>query len=718
MNSSQATAPARKPEVSNVPGNRFSATVYSITIFLSAFLLFQVQLIEGKFILPRFGGSPSVWNACLLVFQVLLLAGYGYAHLVSNRLSAQAQARVHLSLMALCLTLLTVLAYKWRSPIAPAEWKPAPGGDPVWQLTLFLATSIGIPFFLLSTTGPLLQTWFSRSHTRSPYRLYALSNLGSLLALVTYPLAFERLLTLHSQSWMWSAAYGVFLIACAACALEFARHQTPAPIRSKAPVEDKASPPSRTTIILWIALPACASAMLLATTNLITQDIAVVPLLWVLPLCMYLLSFIVCFQSDRLYKRGIFHTLYVVAFLLVLHELSAPFGSNVPAQVGSLCLILFAVCMVCHGELARSKPVSSQLSMFYFMLSAGGALGSGFVVFIAPRIFHDIGEFAVTLLVCGGLLLTVVALDKSSWFHQKRLYRAAALVAVVLLMLQGYRYEMAWIPLKASGTVRIRARNFFGVKSIKEDSTATWLVHGNTLHGVQFKDAARRHEPTQYYNRLSGIGLLLDHYPRSLNPGGQPRALRVGVVGLGAGTLGAYGHAGDYFRFYEIDPQVADFSLSASPVFTFLKDSPAALDVVMGDARLSLADEADQGQLQNFDVLVLDAFSSDSVPVHLLTKEAMALYLRHLSGPDAVLAFHLTNRSLDLRPVVAALSREYNLAIVQVIQPSLSEWILVSANPQMLTLPALQEHSRPLDVRTIPLWTDEYSNLFEVLPRL
>jgi uncharacterized membrane protein YdcZ (DUF606 family) len=717
MDSSHATARARQPEVSS--GLRYSPSVvvYSVTIFLSAFLLFQVQLISGKYILPRFGGSPAVWNTCLLIFQVLLLAGYGYAHLLSTRLTAKAQARVHLTLLALSLVMLAFLGYEWRSPITPgAEWKPVQGGNPVWQLTRFLATSVGIPFFLLSTTGPLLQAWFSRTHKQSPYRLYALSNLGSLLGLVTYPLVFERVLTLHSQSWLWSSAYGAFLLACAACAAGVGHYQIPAQIRSKTLAADKASRPSRTTIFLWIALPACASAMLLATTNLITTDIAVVPLLWVLPLCIYLLSFIFCFQSDRWYKRGIFQGLYVVAFLLTLQELSVPFGSNVPAQLGALCLTLFAVCMVCHGELARSKPAYAHLSTFYFMLSAGGALGSVFVVLIAPHIFHDIGEFSLTLLASGGLLLAVVMLDKSSWFHRKRLYRAAALLSVILLMIQGYRYEMAVIPFEARGVVRFRARNFFGVKTIKEDSIAFWLLHGNTLHGAQLKDSSLRDEPTQYYKRLSGVGLLLDQYPRPIDSAGRPRALRVGVIGLGVGTLASYGHAGDYFRFYEIDSQVVGFSVSRSPVFTFLKDSPATIDIVMGDARLSLTEEADQGHFQKFDVLVLDAFSSDSVPVHLLTKEAMALYLRHLSGPDAVMAFHLSNRSLDLRPVVAGLGREYNLATTEVVQPSFSEWLLVSANPQMLLLPAIHEHSRPMNVnKTIPLWTDEYSNLFQLL---
>ena len=716
MNTAQATAPARELDVHGKLTHRPSAVIYSVTIFLSAFLLFQVQLIAGKYILPRFGGSPSVWNTCLLAFQVLLLGGYAYAHFLSSRLSAKAQARVHFAFLALSLVVLAVLAHQWHSPITPSMgWKPAPGGSPVWQVIRFLVSSVGIPFLLLSTTGPLLQAWFSRTHEQSPYRLYALSNLGSLLGLVTYPFAFERFLTISSQSWLWSAAYSGFLLTCGACAWGFSRHE--GQLRSQTPEHqaDRASRPSWTSIALWIALPACGSAMLLATTNLITQDIAVVPLLWVLPLCIYLFSFILCFQSDRWYRRGVFHGLYAVAFLLSLQELSTPFGAHVLLQVGTFCLTLFAVCMVCHGELACSKPAYSHLSMFYFMLSAGGALGSVFVVLIAPRIFHDIGEFPLTLLVCGGLLLTVVVLDRGSWFHHKRLYRGAALLAVVLLMLQGYRYEMALIRGQGRGTVLFRARNFFGVKTIKEDSIGLWLIHGNTVHGVQIKDAALRDEPTLYYKRLSGVALVLDNYPRVDQANGRPRGLRVGVVGLGAGTLAAYGRSGDYFRFYEIDPQVVDFSLSQSPKFTFLKDSPAVVEVTLGDARLSLAEEAAQGQLQKFDVLVLDAFSSDSVPVHLLTKEAMALYLRHLSGPDGIIAFHLTNRTLDLRPVVAGLSREYNLAAGQVQQPS-SRWLLVSANPQMFSLPGLREYARPLPVsKTIPLWTDEYSNLFQIL---
>jgi uncharacterized membrane protein YdcZ (DUF606 family) len=717
MSFSQATALACESEVSHEPQQHSSAIAYSVAIFLSAFLLFQVQLIAGKYILPRFGGTPAVWNTCLLIFQVLLLAGYSYAHFLSRRLPPKAQAGVHLALLAVSLGVLTVLAYKWRSPITPgAEWTPTNNRNPVWQVTQFLAMTVGLPIFLLSTTSPLLQSWFSRTQEQSPYRLYALSNLGSLLGLVTYPVLFERLLTLNSQSWLWSGAYAAFLAVGAVCAWGMGRYKAPAQIQTEEAGSRGGGRLVWTTPLLWMALSACASAMLLATTNLITQDIAAVPLLWVLPLCPYLLSFILCFHSARWCNRGVFHSLYVVAFLLALEAMAAPFGSHVLLQVGALCLCLFAVCMVCHGELAHSKPAHSHLARFYFTLSAGGALGSAFVVLIAPRIFHDIGEFPVALLVCGGLLLIVVILDRESWFYQKRLYRGAALLSLVLLMLQGYRYGMASIRNEAGrGTAIVRARNFFGVKTVNANNIALWLLHGNTIHGVQLKDPAVHDEPTLYYKRLGGAGLLLDHYPRTEDATGRPRNLRIGIVGLGAGTLASYGHSGDYFRFYEIDPQVVVLSASHPPVFTFLQDSPATIDIVLGDARLSLAQEAAQGHLQKFDVLVLDAFSSDSVPVHLLTREAMALYLKHLSGPDAVIAFHLSNRSLDLRPVVAALSSEYKLSTTEVSQ-SFSHWILISSNPQMLSLPAIRERSRPVELsKTVSLWTDEYSNLFQAL---
>ena len=713
MSASQATAPAL--ERGHGSKQHPAPLSYSVAIFLSAFLLFQVQLIAGKFMLPRLGGSPSVWNTCLLVFQILLLAGYAYAHFLSTRISANLQGRVHLALLASSIAVLAVLAYVWRSPITPGRnWTPGSNSDPVWQVIRLLATSVGIPFLALSTTGPLLQKWFSRTHVESPYRLYALSNLGSLLGLVTYPFCFERFLSVSSQSWLWSAGYLGFFVACGLSAWNLFRHEQrqPAAAAPKQPAFSTGRP-SRHTLALWIALPACASAMLLATTNLITEDIAVIPLLWVAPLCIYLLSFVLCFQSDRWYRRGAYHGLYLVTFLLALHELMVPWGAHILLQLGASCLALFAVCMVCHGELARSKPAPSHLSTFYFMLSAGGALGSSFVVLIAPHLFDEIGEFPLVLLVCGGLLLWTVLLDRSSWMYAKRAYRAVAFAGVILLMLQGYRYGMTLIGEQARGRLVFRSRNFFGVKRVEEDATAYWLLHGKIVHGVQLKDADHRDQPTLYYKRSSGVGLLLTNYPRPAQTGSE--GLRVGLVGLGAGTLAAYGTAGDYFRFYEIDPQVVELSRAQKPAFTFMKDSPAKIDVIIGDARLSLADEAARGQYQKFDVLVLDAFSSDAIPVHLLTREAMALYLRHLSGPRAVMAFHLTNRSLDLSPVIVGLSNAYHLTVTEV-DDSFSRWLLVSANPRMLSLPGLAEHTQPVETNgSIPLWTDEYSNLFEVL---
>lgn len=712
MSTSQATALALERSASSK--QHPSTLAYSITIFLSAFLCFQVQLIAGKFMLPRFGGSPSVWNTSLLCFQILLLGGYAYAHFLSTRISGKLQGVVHLALLTSSIIMLAILAYVWRSPITPGlNWNSIDSSNPVSQVIRYLATTVGIPFLLLSTTGPLLQTWFSRTEVQSPYRLYALSNLGSLLGLATYPFLFERFLTLSLQSWLWLVGYVGFFMACGSCAWKLTRHERRQPAAASVPPQAalRTNQLSLSSVLLWIALPACASAMLIATTNLITQDIAVIPLLWVVPLGIYLLSFILCFQTDHWYHRGIFHGLYLVAFLLVLQALLVPWGAHVLLQLGASCLALFAVCMVCHGELARSKPASSQLSTFYLMLSAGGALGSLFVVLIAPRLFDDIGEFPLTLLACGGLLLLAVALDRRSWLYDKRTYRAVALAGLVLVMLQGYRYGMGLIGAHR-GKLVFRTRNFFGVKRVGEDSAGFWLLHGNTVHGVQLKDRERRDEPTLYYKRLSGVGLLLTNYPR---PQSGSQGLRVGVVGLGAGTLASYGRQGDYFRFYEIDPQVVDLSQAQTPAFTFVKDSPAKIDISIGDARLSLADEATRGQFQRFDVLVVDAFNSDAVPVHLLTQEAMGLYLRHLSGPNAVMAFHLTNRSLDLRSVVVGLSVPYNLFVTEV-DDSFSKWVLISANPQMLSLPGLKEHTQRVQIaHTIPLWTDDYSNIFQVL---
>jgi hypothetical protein len=690
--------------------------LYAVTIFLSAFLLFQVQLIIAKYILPWFGGSPSVWNSCLLLFQILLLAGYSYAHVLSTRLTMKSQARLHLALLLISLAVLAMMAYRWPSPITPGGfWKPAPNGSPVWQVICVLLAGVGFPFFILSSTGPLLQVWFSRTQEKSPYRFYALSNAGSMLGLLSYPFLVERFLRLRTQAWVWSISYCLFLLAYGACAWMLRKHRASA---ESVPIQGGEIPPKPkvTLLMTWLALAACASAMLLATTNLICQEIAVIPLLWVLPLCVYLLTFIICFDNERWYRRSIFHSLYALAFFVALSALSQAAGRHILVQIGVFSLVLFSVCMVCHGELVKGKPAREYLSTFYLMIAMGGALGSIFVVLIAPRIFRQFWEFQLSLLFCGVLLLTIVLRDQESWFYKQRVLRVLLGVIIIGIIVKGYDYRKTLIRLEGGAFVAFRDRNFFGIKIGLRDQVGNWLVHGQISHGAQLSDPALHDEPTLYYRRLSGIGLIVEHYPRSIDEAGKPRALRVGVIGLGAGTLAAYGHPGDYYRFYEIDPQVVSLSQGGQPWFTFLKDSPAKIDIVLGDARLSLEKEAARGDFQKFDVLVLDAFNGDSIPVHLLTTEAMALYLLHLRGPDSVIAFHLSNLALDLRPVADGLSREYHMASSEVDRPGVSDWVLTALNPHMMDLPELKERSKPVTVgHAVPLWTDEYSNLFDVL---
>jgi hypothetical protein len=575
--------------------------------------------------------------------------------------------------------------------------------------------SVGFPFLILSTTGPLLQVWLSRAQPGSPYRLYALSNAGSLLGLLSYPFLVERFLLLRTQAWIWSVGYGFFLLAYGACAWVMQRHASTeeSPQVRMSTVSEK---PKKATKLMWLALAACASTMLLATTNQICQEIAVIPLLWVLPLCVYLLTFILCFGEERWYKRSVYYPLYAAAFFVALLVLSAQVPPHILVEISVFCVALFAVCMVCHGELVKRKPAPEFLSIFYLTISAGGALGSIFVVLIAPRIFERFWEFQLSLVICGALLLLTVVLDKESWFYRRPALRIVLYAVIVAFMVQGFYYGKALIRMNGGGQVAFRARNFFGVKTGIQDQAGNWLTHGRIRHGVQLRDPALHDEPTLYFKRLSGVGLILDHYPAALDESGKRLGLRVGVIGLGAGTLAAYGHAGDYFRFYEIDPQVVDLSLGQKPWFSFLQDSRATIDIVLGDARLSLESEAATGQLQKFDVLVLDAFSSDSIPVHLLTKEVMALYIRHLRGPDSVVAFHLSNRALDLRPVAYGLSSAYGMTSIEVDQPGFSKWVLASANPAMVGLPELKERGKPVTIsHVVPLWTDEYSNLFNVL---
>jgi SAM-dependent methyltransferase len=605
---------------------------YAIVGFLSAFLLFQVQPVIAKLILPWFGGSSSVWTTCMLFFQTLLLGGYLYSHWLYKKLPLRSQALVHSVLLAVSMLAL---------PILPsAGWKPSPADDPLLRILAVLAVSVGLPYFLLSTTSPLLQAWYARTHKGAvPYRLFALSNAGSLLALLTYPVLVEPLLSTRHQGQVWSAAYLLFGASCAWLAWSTARR---APVQNPVAIEETAeggAPPGAWQRILWLLLAACASTLLLSATTFLTQDVAAVPFLWILPLCVYLLSFILCFDAPRYYNRAIFLPLLLagLGYMAYLQQEAVPGHAMVRAIVlvtGSL----FVFCMVCHGELARRKPHPRYLTDFYVMVSVGGACGGLFVGVAAPLLFNAYYEFPLGLALCAILTLVVLLRDWDRWL--RRGYRwglRMLLIAIVPVYLAGLGYAVRENEYRS----RVKVRNFYGqmrVRDVADPGTEARrvLVHGLINHGHQFLKRYRR-EAVSYFCAETGIGrALLDRKP------GVP--WRIGVLGLGIGTLAAYGREGDTIRIYEINPQVLDL---ANREFSYLKDTPAKVEVVLGDGRLSLEREASQ----QFDVLVMDAFSGDSVPVHLVTREAFAIYFRHLR-PGGTLAVNVSNRHLDLGPVM------------------------------------------------------------------
>ncbi|HEV8312012.1 MAG TPA: fused MFS/spermidine synthase [Burkholderiaceae bacterium] len=663
--------------------------LHGLTIFLSAFLLFLAQPILAKLILPRFGGGVAVWATCLVFFQAALLLGYAYAHQLVRRDGITKLRYAHLVLLLASLALL---------PIIPAPHGPWPAnGAPGVQILVLLIATIGLPFTLLATTSPLLQAWIASGPAgRNPYRLFAVSNLASLAALVLYPWLIEPWLRTATQAKVWSAGYAAYV--ALVCFASVARAPTKDSSVRHADEGIADPPPSRARSLAWIGLAALASYELVAITNHLTQNIPSIPMMWVLPLALYLLSFALCFDADRWYAPRPFFVATLLALLAMCWFLvDDRFVNDIGWQAGVFLAGLFLVCMYCHGELAASRPSPSRLTHFYLCVAAGGVLGGAAVALGAPALLP--GYFEVEI---GLVLLAAAVLWRSGNRHR---LRAAAGVLVLLCTAATAVHRIE----QSLGEVVAMNRNFYGVLRVREHgSIERTLMHGSIMHGEQYLSYERRREPTSYYTETSGVGRLLTAL--------DDRRLEVGLVGLGAGTLAAYGKPGDAYHFYEIDPAVVD---SARRHFTFLADSQASVDVQVGDGRLLLQAEPPQ----RFDVLVIDAFTGDSIPIHLLTREALVLYSERIK-PQGVIALHISNRYLDLRPVIGRLAAEMGLQLAYVEEresdtdpdKASSNWILLARDRSILDLPDIKEAVVDLPMTTRrPLWTDDYSNILQVI---
>lgn len=760
------------------PVRAFQMPWFAAAIILGAFLLFQVQPLIGKYILPWFGGGPGVWTACLLFFQLALLAGYFYAHLLSSRVRPKTQMALHCSMLAFALLLL---------PIVPGEfWKPGGAPNPTFAILGLLSATVGLPYMLLAATGPLLQTWMAKLRPGAGvYRLYALSNAASMFALVSYPIYFETHLARQAQARLWSGGFMVYALFCGWSAYLAWRGRALEQSENAGSAQDCSQAPCRWCKTMWVLLAGCGTILLIATTNKLCQDVAVVPFLWVVPLALYLASFIVAFDSSRWYARLPFTLLLCASLAALCWVMRQGTNMTLAKQIAIYSGALFVCCMICHGELFRLRPATPWLTQFYLAIAGGGALGGIFVAVVAPVIFQTYLELPIGMLLCATLfiaacafpglasqqspetvrtwiwlsaLLAIAALGALDvWLHTltKGLHgRAQAAVWVTRIVLwitiavagsiwvfgKKYRHVRNWRLIAglwmSAGWVVLggvlgrqmnyrdpgmvyRSRSFYGVLTVyenqREDPWAHHVVlqHGGITHGLQLLGSDQKTLPTSYYSEESGVGTAFRAMPQS--------ARRIGLVGLGAGTLAAYGQKGDYLRIYEINPEVERIARS---YFTYLSDCPAQIEMVLGDARLSMEREASQ----QFDILVLDAFSSDAIPVHLLTREAFQSYVRHLRK-GGVIAIHISNHYLDLEPVVRALAREFRLHDVLVDSEEqddewwnyTSSWMLLTGNKEILASAAIRsalrdvEPAKPGNSCKEVLWTDDFSNLYDIL---
>ncbi|MCL5807952.1 MAG: fused MFS/spermidine synthase [Deltaproteobacteria bacterium] len=744
--------------------------LFSLTLFLSAGLLFIVEPMIAKLILPLFGGTPAVWNTCMMFFQVMLLAGYGYAHVSGTKVGLNRQIVLHLAiLVAACLVI----------PITiPRQWGLFAGGSPVGAILLLLLGSVGLPFLVLSSTAPLLQQWFARTghpSANDPYFLYSASNLGSMLALISYPTWIEPHFRLAGQSRSWAVGYLIVLALSLLCAGVTRKYMPGCIPRGKGPEE----PPAASCVTgdtrltygergRWVLLAFVPSSLMLGVTTFLSTDIAAIPLFWIIPLSLYLLSFIIVFARVPI-------SVHKASMLLMPISLAALIFVNysdidIPKWIVFLFHLVnfFLYCMVCHGEIARTRPAKEHLTEFYLWLSVGGMLGGIFNSLIAPVTFNTVLEYPLILII-GAILLPAGGRERLYGLRNWKsllLYFGVPLLLVPLTYLSttnGYLrgVSLSWLTdllhiapktfdlfitygipvLLCYGLVFLkrpflfgigiaallltvvvskdfkrdivhRERSFFGVLTVTRDYNGAFmnLSHGTTLHGKQWLNEYNRHEPVSYYHRKGPVGQVFSAFK------GKKRKNRIAVTGLGTGSIAAYAGRGQEIDFYEIDPAVKKISTDPA-YFTFLSDCRAEWEVILGDARLTM----EKAPPHYYDIIILDAFSSDSIPVHLLTKEAVDLYFSKLTR-EGVLLIHITNRYVDLAPVLAKLAEENGFAARLCddgedyeIGKDGSTWVLLAKTESNLgKLSRKSDWTKIETQKGVPVWTDDFSNLLSV----
>jgi len=700
------------------PGDRGKSALFISSVFAAAFLIFLVQPLVAKRILPWFGGSAGVWMLCLAFYQSALFVGYAYAYALIRFARPSLQVGIHTAVLALAV---------FSLPVLPEDsWRPTDARAPTLHIASMLVFSVALPFSVLASTGPLVQAWFARRFPlRSPYPLYAVSNIGSLLALVSYPFWIEPNVGLGATGGAWSIAFIATALAILSCAI-VARRDSARPTSPQLRVERIAF----RRALLWVLLSATAVIMLMGVTNHITLDVASVPFLWILPLGAYLATFILCFASERLYLRD---ANLLIAVLCAVATFRDPDGaSGLELQIALYCALLFSTCMLMHGELYKLRPASESLTTFYLCISGGGALGGLFVGLVAPQIFGGYHELPLGLAVTWGLVLFLCRNDPTSWLYRDRpLWRLVATGVGTVFV--ATLFFIVPDPLDA-GRHLYGERNFFGILRVSDkaggENLQRHLMHGSTLHGMQLRDESLRSRATTYFGSGTAIGVLM-----KTRVNGDDT--RVGVIGLGIGTLASYGRPGDLFRFYEIDPAV--IRIAENPAyFDFLAKSASRIEIVEGDGRLSLEAEHESGSARPFDILVIDAFTSDAIPVHLLTQEAFEIYRRSIAD-DGVLAIHVSNRHFDLAPIAAKMGQQFGLSNIDLTTPrqpdrlsANSRWIFLSPKNERIDalaaamladrLRAGLEESGFITQRfdaeqleQIPVWSDDFSDLFGAL---